>query len=307
VDRKIVEQFFSKLQESIVVGLEGADGQARFRRDRWSASETPQFDGGGGLTCVIEDGAVFEKGGVNLSAVEGRLSSRIAAHLKVSPGPFFATGVSLVLHPRSPQIPTVHMNVRYLEIAAEEGWQDGVARRWFGGGADLTPYYLYAEDARHFHETLATACDDYRDDAYARFKSECDGYFRSPHRDEARGIGGIFFDYLEQDLEKVFEFVQGVGRAFLPSYLPIVERRRDEAWSEHHREWQLLRRGRYVEFNLVHDRGTLFGLETGGRTEAILMSLPPTANWRYNYQPEAGSPEAQLVDVLKHPRDWIER
>ncbi len=286
-------ELFARLQDEICGALEKLDGKARFREDRWkNAAGT-----GGGVTRVIAAGDVFEKGGVNLSAVGGELSDKLAERLNVSKQPFFATGISLVLHPASPMVPTVHMNVRYLEML-------GAQRAWFGGGADLTPYYLFAEDAAHFHGCLKAACDRHDPDCYPRFKRDCDDYFYLPHRQEARGVGGIFFDYLDRDLERVFELVGDVGRAFLPAYLPIVERRLREPWSERQRRWQLIRRGRYVEFNLIHDRGTLFGLETGGRTESILISLPPVVHWAYDDKPEAGSREAALLDALRNPTDW---
>ena len=212
---------------------------------------------------------------------------------------FYATGTSLVLHPYSPMIPTVHANFRYLEVGN---------KKWFGGGSDLTPYYLFEEDARHFHKTAKNVCDKHDNCFYSQFKKECDQYFYLPHRKEARGVGGIFYDYLGKEepekLENFFSFAKDYSESFLDSYLPIVERRKDEPWTETQKEFQLLRRGRYVEFNLIYDRGTLFGLRTNGRTESILMSLPPTVNWTYNYQPTAGSKEAQLLEVLKNPRDW---
>jgi coproporphyrinogen III oxidase len=230
--------------------------------------------------------------------VRGELTERLAARLEVPPQSFSATGLSLVLHPRSPWVPTSHMNVRYIELT-------GPSRRaWFGGGADLTPYYLVEEDAAHFHGCLKAACDRHDPAYYPRFKEWCDRYFWLPHRDEARGVGGIFFDYLTDDPEPVFDFVRDLGRAFVEAYLPIVDRRKKEPWTEDQREWQLIRRGRYVEFNLIHDRGTLFGLETGGRTESILMSLPPVVRWTYDHRPAPDSPEAKLLDVLRRPRDW---
>ena len=286
-------QLFAGLQDEICGGLEALDGKARFREDRWEHAA----GSGGGVTRVLAGGDVFEKGGVNLSAVGGELSGKLAERLNVPKQPFFATGVSLVLHPVSPMIPTVHMNVRYLEML-------GTDRAWFGGGADLTPYYLFAEDAAHFHRRFKSACDRHDPDYYPSFKRSCDEYFYLAHRREARGIGGIFFDYLDRDLDRVFELVADVGREFLPAYGPIVERRLGEPWSEGERGWQLIRRGRYVEFNLIHDRGTLFGLETGGRTESILMSLPPVVHWAYDHHPEAGSREAELLEALRHPSDW---
>lgn len=286
---------FAELQEAICAGVESLDGTASFREDPWDYAGGE----GGGVTRVLAEGAVFEKGGVNVSAVAGTLAPRLAERLGTTPRPFFAAGVSLVLHPRSPRVPTAHMNVRYLETEGDDG------RAWFGGGADLTPYYLERDDARHFHAVLRHACERHPAVAdYPTFKRQCDEYFFLPHRGEARGVGGVFFDYLTGDLDATFAFVSDVGAAFLPAYAPIVERRRDEPWGEAERRWQLVRRGRYVEFNLVHDRGTAFGLETGGRTESILMSLPPLVRWDYDHAPEAGGREAELLEVLRAPVDW---
>lgn len=293
--RQRAQEFFSSLQDKICRALEQADGQARFREDDWQRE-----GGGGGRTRVIENGAVFEKGGVNFSAVGGVLPAEFAA--KIGEGvanaegrEFFATGVSLVIHPRNPYVPTVHANFRYLE--------KGNAA-WFGGGADLTPFYPFREDVVHFHRTLKDACDRHDADFYPRFKKWCDEYFFIRHRNETRGVGGVFFDYLTEDLEKLFAFVSEVGEAFLPAYLPIVERRRNENFGERERQFQLIRRGRYAEFNLVYDRGTVFGLETRGRTESILMSLPPLASWVYDYKPEPDSPEAEAWTYFT-PRDWL--
>jgi coproporphyrinogen III oxidase len=262
---------------------------------------------------VIEGGALFEKCGVNFSEVFGHFDEAFAARMRAGEGTnFFATGMSLVLHPMNPFVPTVHANFRYLERGS---------RSWFGGGCDLTPYYPYIEDAIHFHRTLKQACDRFDSSFYPKFKKECDDYFFIKHRDESRGVGGVFFDYQtgERDdaqdessnqssqaagLEFIFEFVQGVGRALLPAYVPIAERRRNEPFSERHREFQLIRRGRYVEFNLVYDRGTHFGLETRGRAESILMSLPPLVRWVYDYRPEPGTPEAAAWQFFR-PRDWL--
>jgi len=291
LDRRASE-FFGTLQDEICAALEALDGEQSFREDRWSY----QAGEGGGVTRSIADGAVFEKGGVNLSAVSGRLAEKLAERLRVDQQDFFATGISLVLHPRSPMIPTAHMNMRYLQLGGGDAW--------FGGGADLTPYYLYEEDAAHFHRTFKQACDAHDEIYYPRFKKWCDEYFHLKHRNEARGVGGIFFDYLKEDLESVFAFVQEAGKAFKEAYLPIVERRKTEPWNEEQRNWHLIRRGRYVEFNLIYDRGTLFGLETGGRTESILISLPPKATWQYDQNPKPNSKEAELLKVLKQPTDW---
>lgn len=285
------QTFFTTLRDGICAELERVDGKAKFVEDRWEHPES-----GGGETRVLQNGNVFEKAGVNISAVTTNLTETLAARLNVAPQNIFATGISLVVHPSSPMIPAVHMNLRYLELA------DGDA--WFGGGADLTPSYLFDEDARHFHRVLKSVCDKHDPSYYPQFKKWCDEYFTVKHRGEGRGIGGIFFDYQRDDLESFFPFVRDVGNAFLKAYVPIVERRRSEPWGEKEKRWQLLRRGRYAEFNLVYDRGTLFGLETRGRVESILMSLPPEVLWLYNDTPQAGSPEAKLLDVLKSPREW---
>jgi len=293
--RRRTREFFSELQDEICERLEQLEGRKRFVEDRWS-HEAGSDSGGGGRSRVLAGGALIEKAGVNLADVRGMLTERLAARLNVEPQPFSATGISLVIHPLSPMVPTVHMNLRYIELRD---------RAWFGGGADLTPYYLYEEDATQFHAVLKAACDRHPVADHARFKKWCDEYFRNEHRDEARGIGGLFFDYLAEESEATFAFVQDLGRAFLDAYPPIVERRRDEPWWDRERDWQLIRRGRYVEFNLIHDRGTLFGLETKGRTESILMSLPPMVRWEYEHYPEPGSREAALLDVLRSPCDWV--
>ncbi|HKQ77169.1 MAG TPA: oxygen-dependent coproporphyrinogen oxidase [Blastocatellia bacterium] len=285
------QEFFSYLQDKICSAIEEADGGARFIEDNWRRE-----GGGGGRTRVMEEGALFEKAGVNFSAVEGLLPEEFAKKMELGEGrEFFATGVSLVLHPRNPYIPTVHANFRYLE--------KGDAR-WFGGGSDLTPYYPFREDARHFHRSFKEACDKHDPDYYPRFKKWCDEYFFLKHRGETRGVGGIFFDYLQGDMDRLFAFVKDAGAAFLQAYLPIVELRRDHDYGEREREFQLIRRGRYVEFNLVYDRGTIFGLETRGRTESILMSLPPLARWVYDYKPEPGTAEAEAWTYFK-PQDWL--
>lgn len=286
-----VVRYFRALQDRISAGLEELDGKARFREDYW---ERP--GGGGGRTRILTDGAIFEKAGVNFSEVHGQLSEDFAAHLPGTGREFTATGISLVLHPYSPMIPTVHANFRYLTKGE---------KRWFGGGADLTPYYPYREDVIHFHRVWKAVCERHapRID-YGRLKRWCDEYFYLPHRGEPRGVGGIFFDYLEGD--EVFDFVRDCGDAFLDSYLPIARRRREEPFSEPHRRFQEYRRGRYAEFNLLYDRGTLFGLKTGGRVESILMSLPPTVRWVYDFHPEPGSREAELHEVFLKPRNWAE-
>lgn len=290
--RERTEDFFSALQDRICRAIEETDGAARFREDLWQRE-----GGGGGRTRVMEEGAVFEKAGVNFSSVHGELPEAFAARIERGSGrAFFATGVSLVLHPRSPHVPTVHANFRYLE-RGDTGW--------FGGGADLTPYYPVRSDVIHFHRTLKEACDRHDAGYYPRFKEWCDQYFFIKHRGEMRGVGGIFFDYLEGDLEALFTFVKDVGEAFLPAYLPIVEARKGQSYSEREREFQLIRRGRYAEFNLVYDRGTIFGLETRGRTESILMSLPPLARWIYDYHPQPGSAEEEATSYFQ-PQDWLD-
>ncbi len=289
-----VEDYMRDLQDRIGAALAELDGEGTFREDTWNRPE-----GGGGRTRILEEGALFERGGVNFSAVQGeRLpESATSRRPELAGRAFRATGVSLVLHPWNPYVPTVHMNVRFFDAGA--AW-------WFGGGADLTPYYGFAEDARHFHRTQKAACDAFDSSYYPRFKAWCDEYFRIRHREESRGVGGIFFDDLSEGWEQTFGFAQAVGNAFLASYVPLVQRRCHMPYGHRERQWQLLRRGRYVEFNLVYDRGTLFGLQSGGRTESILMSMPPQAIWRYDWRPEAGTPEAELVEHYLQPRDWVE-
>ncbi len=283
--------YFRDLQDRICGGLEGFDGIGTFQEDAWQRE-----GGGGGRTRILTDGGLFEKAGVNFSEVFGEMSEEFAKQVPGEGRAFFATGISLVLHPRSPMVPTVHANFRYLAKGESQ---------WFGGGSDLTPYYPHREDVVHFHRTWKAVCDRHPAVAdHQKMKAECDRYFFLPHRGEARGVGGIFFDYVGGDLEAVFAFVRDAGDAFLESYLPIARRRKDDPYTDRQREWQLVRRGRYVEFNLLYDRGTLFGLKTGGRTESILMSLPPLVKWEYDARPEPGSPEAELIDVYLKPRDW---
>jgi coproporphyrinogen III oxidase len=294
--------FIYDLQDRICSELESLDGKAVFITDEW---ERPH--GGGGRTRVLSDGRVFEKGGVNTSVVWGKVTDIMRTQLKIDGDKWFACGLSLVIHPENPYVPTTHANWRYFELYDQAGY---VCDRWFGGGADLTPYYLFEEDARHFHGSFKTAMDAFGPDYYPRYKKWCDEYFVNKHRDnEMRGIGGVFYDHLRPvdnaDVDRLFGFQRANGNAFLSSYLPIVERRLSTPYGEKEQEWQEIRRGRYVEFNLIHDRGTLFGLKTNGRTESILMSLPPRARWGYNYQPVEGSPEALLLDACKNPRDWI--
>ncbi len=294
-------QYIQNLQDSIVAGLEKVDGQAKFQEDLWVREE-----GGGGRTRVIENGAVFEKGGVNISKVFGKLPEALQKQFGVAEANFFACGLSLVLHPKSPMVPTVHANWRYFEMYDSNG---AVVKQWFGGGQDLTPYYLFDEDATHFHQVCKDACDPHHPDFYAKFKKQCDEYFWNAHREEARGVGGLFFDYLQPNnefsLKARYEFVTTVGDSFLKSYLPIVEKRKSLEYSAEEKEWQEVRRGRYVEFNLVHDRGTLFGLKTNGRIESILMSLPPVVQWKYDFHPAIGSREHKLEKILATPVNWI--
>jgi coproporphyrinogen III oxidase len=317
--RARAKQFVLDLQDEICQALEQLDGKARFQEDNWE-----RLAGGGGRTRVIRDGGVFEQGGVNFSEVWGdTLPPAILTQRPEAAGHgFYATGTSMVLHPRNPYVPTVHLNYRYFE--AGPVW-------WFGGGMDLTPYYPFAEDAVHFHTLAKQACDAHHPEYYPTFKRWCDEYFYLTHRQETRGIGGLFFDYqddrgklycgphtdspaalssdrvgvLSRSWEDIFAFIQSCGRAFLPAYLPIAEKRQAMEYGDRERNFQLYRRGRYVEFNLVYDRGTVFGLQTNGRTESILMSLPPLARWEYGYEPEPGTPEAQLTETFLKPQDWV--
>ena len=293
--------YIRDLQDRICSDLETIDGTSAFKEDLW---ERP--GGGGGRTRVIENGSVFEKGGVNTSVVHGDLPESMQAYFGVGEAQFFACGLSLVLHPQNPHIPTVHANWRYFEMYNKQG---EIVDQWFGGGQDLTPYYLYEEDAIHFHETCKKACDACHPKFYGTYKKRCDEYFYNAHRGEARGVGGLFFDYLRPDnhhsLEDWYNFVTSVGDSFLEAYTPIVIKRKDLDFTNEQRNWQEIRRGRYVEFNLVHDKGTLFGLRTKGRIESILMSLPPKVQWHYDHHPAEGSAEAKLIEVLKNPKDWV--
>jgi len=297
-DTLAVKNYFLGLQAAIVAALEEVDGHA-FITDSWERPE-----GGGGISRVIEEGKVFERGGVNFSHVMGKNlpPSAAAARPELAGRQWEAMGVSLVLHPRNPYAPTVHMNVRFFTTRAE-GQEDVW---WFGGGMDLTPYYGFAEDAVHFHQICKMAVQPYGADLHTRFKKWCDEYFYLKHRKEARGVGGIFFDdFNEQDFASSFAMMRSVGDALIPAYRPVLERRKDQEYGERERDFQAYRRGRYVEFNLVFDRGTHFGLQSGGRTESILMSMPPIVKWRYDWKPEAGSPEAALAtDFLVH-REWV--
>ena len=337
VDSDAVRQWLVSLQQRIVAELEAADG-SHFHSDVWSresakagpASATtgsglatagstptttgsapaaePTLTGGGGTTCILEEGGLLERAGVGFSNVSGsRLPpSATAARPELVGRHWQAMGVSLVLHPRNPYIPTVHFNVRFFVAQPPIGAPTAAPIWWFGGGMDLTPYYGFAEDASHFHRTCRDALAAFGPDIHARYKDWCDRYFFLKHRNEARGIGGIFFDDLaEPDFDTAFALTRSVGDSFLDAWLPIAQRRRDHAYGERERTWQALRRGRYVEFNLVWDRGTLFGLQSGGRTESILMSMPPAVRWAYDHHPEPGSPEADLIERFLPPRDWI--
>ncbi|WP_295831918.1 oxygen-dependent coproporphyrinogen oxidase [uncultured Winogradskyella sp.] len=294
-------EYIQILQDRITSKLEAVDGVAQFQEDIWKRPE-----GGGGRTRVIENGYVFEKGGVNISAVHGQLPKTMQQHFDVADANFFACGLSLVLHPKNPMVPTVHANWRYFEMYDAVG---NIVDQWFGGGQDLTPYYLFDEDAKHFHQVCKTACDKHNAEFYPKYKSRCDEYFYNAHRNEARGIGGLFFDYCKANeviqMQDWYNFVTEIGDSFLDAYVPIVERRKDLDYTEAQRNWQEIRRGRYVEFNLVHDKGTLFGLKTNGRIESILMSLPPHVQWVYDHHPEASSEEEKLIKVLQNPIDWV--
>ncbi len=295
-------KYIHELQDTIASGLEAIDGKGKFQEDIWKRPE-----GGGGRTRVIENGAVFEKGGVNISGVHGKLPDSMQKYFGVEDADFFACGLSLVLHPKNPMVPTVHANWRYFEMYDKEG---NIVDQWFGGGQDLTPYYLFEDDAKHFHQTCKTACDKHHPEFYPKYKARCDEYFWNSHRNEARGLGGLFFDYCkatdDTSMQNWYDFVTEVGDSFLEAYVPIVEKRKDLPYTKEQRNWQEIRRGRYVEFNLVHDKGTLFGLKTNGRIESILMSLPPHVQWVYDHHPETGSEEDKIVEVLKHPKAWID-
>ncbi|MFC1588689.1 oxygen-dependent coproporphyrinogen oxidase [Pseudomonadota bacterium] len=299
-DTQAVKEYLLSLQKSICEGLTHEDGKADFIIDEWQREN----GGGGGITRVLSDGAVFEQAGVNFSHVTGgQLPASATAHRPELAGrEFEAMGVSLVIHPRNPMIPTSHANVRFF-IARKEGAEPVW---WFGGGFDLTPYYGNKEDCVHWHQTSLKACQPFGDDVYPKYKKWCDDYFYLKHRDEQRGIGGLFFDDLnEGGFDRCFDFTKSVGDHYLKAYLPVVQHRKNDPYTEDQREFQLYRRGRYVEFNLVYDRGTLFGLQTGGRTESILMSLPPVVHFKYDWKPEAGTAEAELYDYYLKPKDWL--
>tara|TARA_B100000795_G_scaffold269833_1_gene260626 strand:+ start:2111 stop:3016 length:906 start_codon:yes stop_codon:yes gene_type:complete len=298
--KKAFLDFINQLQEKITTSIEDLDSEAKFIEDVWERPE-----GGGGKSRIMENGKIFEKAGVNISAVSGVLPKSLEGYFDVKDSKFFACGLSLVFHPKNPMIPTVHANFRYFELYNLEG---DLKDQWFGGGQDLTPFYLIEEDAKHFHETCKSVCDKHSSSFYDIYKEKCDSYFWNHHRNESRGIGGLFFDYLRSNnnykIEDWFLFVTDVGNSFLNAYLPIVKNRKDYKFTINEKNWQEIRRGRYVEFNLVHDKGTLFGLKTNGRIESILMSLPPKVQWVYNYIPEKNSEEERLIKVLQNPRKW---
>lgn len=294
-------QFIYTLQDTICSALEKSDGLATFKQDEWQRE-----GGGGGKTRVITNGNSIEKGGVNTSVVFGKLPDAMVQYLKLNHNNFFACGLSLIIHPHNPFAPTVHANYRYFEVYDEDG---EVVDQWFAGGSDLTPYYLFEEDAVHFHKAIKNICDQFDNSFYLLFKEHCDRYFYNTHRSEARGIGGVFFDYLRpsenHDAEFWFKFTTSMGNAFVESYLPLLDKRKHHQYNEQNKYWQSIRRGRYVEFNLIHDKGTLFGLKTNGRIESILMSLPPLVRWDYDFHPTPDSHEEELIQVLKEPKDWL--
>lgn len=294
--------FIEQLQNDICFELEETDSKAKFIEDKWVRAE-----GGGGKTRVIANGNVIEKGGVNTSIVFGDVTDTMRTQLKINGDKWFACGLSLVIHPSNPFAPTVHANYRMFELYNKN---DEIIDRWFGGGTDLTPYYLFDEDAIHFHQTYKNACDQFDESFYPSFKKQCDNYFVNWHRnEERRGIGGIFYDYQkpssDKDVNFWMNFAKKCGYAFIDAYIPIIKKRKDTPFTKENRHWQEIRRGRYVEFNLVHDRGTIFGLKTNGRTESILMSLPPTVRFEYDYQPEIDSEEQRMINVCLNPIDWI--
>jgi coproporphyrinogen III oxidase len=297
LSKENIAEYFKTLQDNICQAIETTDGKAKFQEDNWQ-----HHSGGGGRTRVMTNGNIIEKGGVNFSVVTGETSEALQKQLKLTEkANYFATGVSIVQHPVSPMVPIIHMNVRYFEMS------NGIS--WFGGGIDLTPHYVVDDDARWFHQQLKNVCDKHGVDTYKKYKEWADNYFYIPHRQETRGVGGIFFDYLKsQDMaekERTFDFVKSVGESFAPIYTHLMAKNTQIPYQENEKKWQMLRRGRYVEFNLVWDRGTKFGLETNGRTESILMSLPPVANWEYDFKPQANSLEERTLSLLKKGIDWV--
>jgi coproporphyrinogen III oxidase len=295
LSKEEIANWLKGLQSRICLALEQADGAGKFSTEEWERSE-----GGGGVTRILQNGNVIEKGGVNFSAVSGKLPENISNALKLPPSDFFATGVSIVIHPHNPHVPIIHMNVRYFEVSS--------GAYWFGGGIDLTPHYVNAADATFFHKALKDTCDKHDAAYYPEFKKWADDYFFIPHRNETRGVGGIFFDRLttseKHSKKNRFEFLKAVGETFAPVYTELMKRNSDKPFSEKEKQWQLIRRGRYVEFNLVYDKGTKFGLDTNGRIESILMSLPAMASWQYNFSPEAGSAEENTLSLLRKGVEW---
>ena len=300
ISKEEISAAYQLIQDEICTALEQVDGKATFEEEKWERE-----GGGGGRTRIIQNGNILEKGGVNFSAVHGQLPLGVKKALNVEHDEFFATGVSIVIHPNHPMVPIIHMNIRYFEMPSEDN-ENPV--RWFGGGIDLTPHYVFEDDAKFFHQNLKSVCDQFNHDFYARFKHWADDYFYIKHRNETRGIGGIFYDRLTASdtltWESIFNFSQALGRSFIPTYTELVNRNRDKAYTEDHQNWQYQRRSRYTEFNLVYDAGTKFGLETNGRIESILMSLPPTAKWVYNYQAQPGSEEERTLGLLKKGINW---
>ncbi|MDB4059204.1 oxygen-dependent coproporphyrinogen oxidase [bacterium] len=290
-----------QLQKTICDEFEQIDEKARFFEDKWTRD-----GGGGGITKIIEDGKVIEKGGVNISKVFGELPQSMQKQLNTKSNKFFACGLSLVIHPKNPMVPTVHANWRYFEMYDDDG---DISDSWFGGGQDLTPYYIFEDDIQHFHKQCKAICDKHNPSFYIKFKENCDNYFYNSHRSEARGVGGLFFDYCKETsttkMSDWYNFIEEISSNFIKSYAPIINRKKLSAYSKSNKEWQEIRRGRYVEFNLVHDKGTLFGLKTNGRIESILMSLPPKVSWKYNFVPAKNSEESKLIDILKNPVKWV--
>jgi coproporphyrinogen III oxidase len=301
INKEQIAADYQVIQDEICQALENLDGKSKFEEEKWERE-----GGGGGRTRVIQNGNLFEKGGVNFSAVHGKLPATMQKALKVDQEDFFATGVSIVIHPNHPMVPIIHMNIRYFEMPAAAGDEP---IRWFGGGIDVTPHYIIEDDARFFHGYLKSVCDKFNNEFYHRFKLWADDYFFIKHREETRGIGGIFYDRLvatnELSWQDIFEFSKAIGRSFIPIYSELVNRNRDKPFTADQQQWQYQRRSRYTEFNLVYDAGTKFGLETNGRIESILMSLPPTAKWLYNYQPNAGSEEEKTLSLLKKGINWV--
>ena len=303
INKEQITAGYQQIQDEICAALELTDGKAKFEEEIWERE-----GGGGGRTRIIQNGDIFEKGGVNFSAVHGQLPESVKKALKVDQDDFFATGISIVIHPNHPLVPIIHMNIRYFEMPSSLGAESGPVR-WFGGGIDLTPHYVIEEDARYFHAYLKSVCDAFYPDFYHRFKLWADDYFFIKHRNETRGIGGIFYDRLtaSEDLswETIFEFSKALGRSFIPIYTELVRRNRDKPFTDDEQQWQYQRRSRYTEFNLVYDAGTKFGLETNGRIESILMSLPPMAKWLYNYKAKPGSEEEKTLSLLKKGINWV--